>query len=63
MSRHAEAAADVLPLPPVAMHAPAGGRRRHVLSILDLEPEEVLYLSRRAIRLKQAPETPQIRSL
>ncbi|HEX8273748.1 MAG TPA: hypothetical protein VF615_14015 [Longimicrobiaceae bacterium] len=59
MSRHAEAAADVRPLPPVAMHAPAGGRRRHVLSILDLEPEEVLYLCRRAIRIKQAPETPQ----
>lgn len=59
MSRHAEAASDVLPLPGVAMHAPAGGRRRHVLSILDLEPEEVLYLCRRAIRIKNAPSDPQ----
>jgi ornithine carbamoyltransferase len=58
MSRHAEAAADLLPLPEVAIHAPAGGRRRHVLSILDLEPEEVLYLCRRAIRLKSAPSDP-----
>jgi ornithine carbamoyltransferase len=30
-------------------------RRRHVLSILDLSPEEVLYLCRRAIRIKHAP--------
>ena len=56
---HAEAAADLLVLPEVAIHAPAGGRRRHVLSILDLRPEEVLYLCRRAIRLKRAPSDPQ----
>lgn len=59
MSLHADAAADLLQLPEVAMHAPAGGRRRHVLSVLDLEPEEVLYLCRRAVRLKHAPSDPQ----
>ncbi|HEU0077493.1 MAG TPA: hypothetical protein VFQ76_07570 [Longimicrobiaceae bacterium] len=59
MSRPAEAAADVPALPEVAIHAPAGGRRRHVLSILDLEPEEVLYLCRRAIRIKSSPSDPQ----
>jgi ornithine carbamoyltransferase len=48
----------VLPIPPVAFHVPAGGRR-HVLSILDLSPEEVLYLARRAVRIKHAPTAPQ----
>ncbi len=33
--------------------------RRHVLSILDLSPEEVLYLCRRAVALKHAREDPQ----
>lgn len=32
--------------------------RRHVLSILDLSPEEVLYLCRRAIRIKHAESDP-----
>lgn len=59
MSRHAEAASEVLPLPGVAVHSPAGGRRRHVLSVLDLEADEVLYLCRRAVRLKHAPSDPQ----
>jgi ornithine carbamoyltransferase len=30
-----------------------------VLSILDLSPDEVLYLSRRAVRIKHAPMAPQ----
>lgn len=38
---------------------PAAGPRRHVLSILDLSPQEVLYLCRRAIRLKHARTDPQ----
>lgn len=48
----------VLPIPAVACSEP-GTVRRHVLSILDLAPEEVLYLARRAVRLKQAPTAPQ----
>jgi ornithine carbamoyltransferase len=37
----------------------AAARRRCVLSILDLAPEEVLALCRRAIRIKRAPAAPQ----
>ena len=48
----------VLPIPAVACSEP-GRVRRHVLSILDLTPEEVTYLARRGVRLKQSPETPQ----
>jgi ornithine carbamoyltransferase len=39
--------------------APAAGGPRHLLSILDLSPDEVLYLARRAVRIKQAPTAPQ----
>lgn len=52
-------------LTPERLHIPAlagrepAVRRRHVLSILDLAPDEVLYLCRRAIRIKQSPSTPQ----
>jgi ornithine carbamoyltransferase len=45
-------------LPPLALHVPAGGRR-HLLSILDLSPEEVLYLCRRALAIKRAESAPQ----
>jgi ornithine carbamoyltransferase len=48
----------VLPIPAVACCEP-GTVRRHVLSILDLAPEEVTYLARRAVQLKQAPTAPQ----
>ena len=48
----------VLPIPAVACSEP-GTVRRHVLSILDLTPEEVTYLARRAVQLKQAPTAPQ----
>lgn len=58
MPQHAGLAPDPLRVPSPAVPAGAQGRR-HVLSILDLSPEEVLYLCRRAIRLKQAPVTPQ----
>jgi ornithine carbamoyltransferase len=59
MSPHADAAAELLRLPEVALHDAPGGRRRHVLSVLDLEPEELLYLCRRAVRLKHAPSDRQ----
>lgn len=48
----------VLPIPAVACSEP-GTVRRNVLSILDLTPEEVAYLARRAVQLKQAPVAPQ----
>ncbi|HEX2206411.1 MAG TPA: hypothetical protein VHG93_01955 [Longimicrobium sp.] len=48
----------VLPIPAVACSEP-GKVRRHVLSILDLAPEEVTYLARRGVQLKQAPTAPQ----
>ena len=48
----------VLPIPAVACCEP-GTVRRHVLSILDLTPEEVMYLARRAVQLKQAPVAPR----
>jgi ornithine carbamoyltransferase len=48
----------VRPLPAVACSEP-GTVRRHVLSILDLAPGEVLYLARRAVQLKHAPRAPR----
>ncbi|WP_420130062.1 ornithine carbamoyltransferase [Longimicrobium sp.] len=48
----------VLPIPAVACSEP-GTVRRHVLSILDLTPDEVLYLARRGVALKHAPTAPQ----
>jgi ornithine carbamoyltransferase len=45
-------------LPAVAVRPGAEGTR-HVLSILDLSPEEVMYLARRAVRIKQSPTAPQ----
>jgi len=58
MTLHAEAAPVGTHLPEVAVRPGAEGTR-HVLSILDLSPEEVLYLARRAVRLKQSPTAPQ----
>jgi ornithine carbamoyltransferase len=54
----AAARSGVLPIPPVAVREP-GVVRRHVLSILDLSPEEVLYLCRRALAIKHAESDPQ----
>ena len=48
----------VLPIPAVACSEP-GKVRRHVLSILDLAPDEVLYLARRGVQLKHAPTAPR----
>ncbi|HEV7590379.1 MAG TPA: hypothetical protein VGO40_19875 [Longimicrobium sp.] len=58
MTLHAEIPAAALPIPPVAVREP-GVVRRHVLSILDLSPDEVLYLCRRALAIKHAGEDPQ----
>jgi ornithine carbamoyltransferase len=58
MTQHAEVRSGPLPIPPIAMREP-GVTRRHVLSILDLSPDEVLYLCRRALTLKNAPSDPQ----
>ena len=58
MSQHAGLAPDLLRIPALAVGA-GPVPRRHVLSILDLSPEEVLYLCRRALRIKQAPVAPQ----
>jgi ornithine carbamoyltransferase len=58
MSAHAETVNGTLPIPPVASSEP-GTVRRHVLSILDLSPDEVTYLCRRALALKNARQTPQ----
>jgi ornithine carbamoyltransferase len=58
MNPHATLTPERLHIPVLASRAPAT-RRRHVLSILDLAPEEVLYLCRRAIRIKQSPADPQ----
>jgi ornithine carbamoyltransferase len=57
MTLHAEPAPG-LRIPSVALR-PDAARTRHVLSILDLSPEEVLYLARRAVRIKHAPAAPQ----
>lgn len=58
MTQHAGAAHDLLRVPALAI-PPAPARRRHVLSILDLSPREVLYLCRRAVRIKHAAADPQ----
>jgi ornithine carbamoyltransferase len=58
MTQHAEVRSEALPIPPVAVREP-DVTRRHVLSILDLSPEEVLYLCRRALALKNAKSDPQ----
>lgn len=58
MSQHAGIAPDRLQVRAMALRAPSTPRR-HVLSILDLSPQEVLYLCRRAIRLKHARMDPQ----
>lgn len=49
---------DLRPIPDIAVREP-GVARRHVLSILDLSPDEVLYLCRRALALKHAQSDPQ----
>lgn len=49
---------DRVNVPALALH-PATAPRRHVLSVLDLSPQEVIYLCRRAIRLKHARTDPQ----
>ena len=58
MTLHAEPAPGFLRIPAVALR-PGAERTRHVLSILDLSPEEVLYLARRAVRIKHAPTAPE----
>lgn len=58
MSPQTLAAPTRLPIPDLAVHRPAGGRR-HLLSILDLSPAEVEYLARRAVRLKRSPVAPK----
>ena len=58
MNQYAVAAPDHVQLPTVAVREP-GVRRRHVLSVLDLSPGEVLYLCRRALRIKHAPRDPR----
>ena len=58
MSQHAGLAPDRLQVHAVARQSPAAPRRS-VLSILDLSPQEVLYLCRRAIRIKHASRDPQ----
>ena len=57
MTLHAEPAPG-LRIPAVPLR-PDATRTRHVLSILDLSPEEVLYLARRAVRIKHAPNAPE----
>jgi ornithine carbamoyltransferase len=54
----AETPTLTLPIPPVAVREP-GVVRRHVLSILDLSADEVAYLCRRALVLKNAESDPQ----
>lgn len=58
MTLHAEAEPGLIRIPAVAVRNP-GERTRHVLSILDLSAGEVLYLARRAVRIKHAPTAPQ----
>jgi ornithine carbamoyltransferase len=61
MTQHAPAASGRLQLPGLALRDPARPRR-HLLSILDLSPAEVLYLARRAVRIKHAPaDLPTLR--
>ncbi|MFL5387018.1 MAG: ornithine carbamoyltransferase [Longimicrobiaceae bacterium] len=58
MTLHAEPAPGLFRIPALALR-PDAARTRHVLSILDLSPGEVLYLARRAVRIKHAPAAPQ----
>jgi ornithine carbamoyltransferase len=51
-------APERLRIPALAVRPYAAGTR-HVLSILDLSPEEVMRLCRRAVQIKQAPAAPQ----
>ncbi|MBB4634037.1 ornithine carbamoyltransferase [Longimicrobium terrae] len=48
----------ILPIPPIAVRG-GGAPRRHVLSILDLSADEVLYLCRRAVAIKRSDADPQ----
>lgn len=57
MSQSAVLAPDRLHLNALALQPVAA--RRHLLSVLDLSPQEVIYLCRRAIRLKHARTDPQ----
>jgi ornithine carbamoyltransferase len=57
MTVHAEPAPGLFRIPDVALR-PHAARTRHLLSILDLSPGEVLYLARRAVRIKHAPAAP-----
>lgn len=56
MTLHAEP--DLIQLPAVAVR-PGAEHTRHVLSIHDLSPGEVLYLARRAVQIKHMPTAPQ----
>jgi ornithine carbamoyltransferase len=58
MSQSAVLSPDRVNVSALARH-PAAAPRRHVLSILDLSPQETVYLCRRAIRLKHARTDPQ----
>ncbi len=58
MSQSAVLSPERLQIPALARRGP-GGPRRSVLSLLDLSPQEVLYLCRRAIRIKHARTDPQ----
>lgn len=58
MTLQVEPAPGLLRVPAVALR-PGAEQTRHVLSILDLSPGEVLYLARRAVRIKHAPAAPE----
>lgn len=58
MTQNAVAEPELVQLPALAVREP-GVRRRHVLSLLDLSPEEVAYLARRAVAIKHAAADPQ----
>jgi ornithine carbamoyltransferase len=58
MVHHTAVIPDRIRIPALAGHVP-GARRRSLLSILDLSPEEVLYLARRAVAIKHAGRDPQ----
>lgn len=58
MTLDTEPTAGLFRIPALALRPDAAGTR-HVLSILDLSPAEVLYLAGRAVRIKQSPVAPQ----
>ncbi|HEX8243600.1 MAG TPA: hypothetical protein VF541_08895 [Longimicrobium sp.] len=58
MNQHAGVAPELVHVPGIAVREPQV-RRRSLLSLLDLSPDEVQYLCRRAIRLKHAAQDPQ----